>query len=362
MELFKFTSTSGSPFLEGEMINSAKRITWVERYREPGEFKIEAPLESGLREFLPIGTFISHVNTEEVMLVEDHNYKDDKEKGPYIAVTGRSLEIVTENRIVGANYAYGTPTPPPPEYILAAAPLGAQVATLISQHILAGQVADPNDEIPYLVVTNAIPSEGEQIERVMKRHPVHKAVLELLGLGNYGVRTIRQPDGNVRIELHKGIDRSSTVSFSWVAGEIDSSEYLLSTRKNKNTALVKGRYVEQMVYTTGANKYDRRVLLVDASDLDDYLDETPTGALLTDIRTKMTERGQREIRINNDVNIVRSDISDRTKFRYRRDYQVGDIVSIDGAFSAFDNRRVTEFTEIEDENGESGHPTLEILQ
>lgn len=362
MELFKFTSTSGSPFLGGAVINKAKQITWVERYRQPGEFKIEAPLESGLREFLPIGTFISHVNTEEVMLVEDHNFKDDSKKGPTIAITGRSLDVVTENRIVGANQAYGSPTPPPDEYILAAAPLGAQVAALISQHILAGQVADPNDEIPYLIVSNTIPSEGEQVARTVKRSPVHKAAIELLEIGDYGIKTIRQPDGNVRLELHKGVDRSATVSFSWRSGEITSSEYLLSSRKNKNTALVKGRYVEQMVYTAGANNYNRRVLLVEATDLDDYLDEIPTGIELDMIRSKMTVRGQQAIQANNEINIVRSDISDRTKFKYRKDYQVGDIVSIDGAFNIMDNRRVTEFTEIEDETGETGHPTLEIIQ
>lgn len=362
MEVFKFTSTTGSPFLGGEVINKAQRKTWIERYRNPGEFKLESPLSSGLREALPIGTFISHVDTKEVMIVEDHSLKDETTKQPMISITGRSLDVVIDNRIVGANYAVGTPAPPPTEYVLAAAPLGQQVATMISQHIVLGQVTDPNDEIPYLVVSNAIPSEGEQVARAVKRSSLYKAALELLEIGNYGIKTIRQPDGTVNLELHKGNDRSATVSFAWKFGELKSSEYLFSTRKNKNTALVRGRYVELMVTTAGATKFNRRVLLVEASDLDDYMDETPTGIELDMIRSKMTVRGQEAIQTNNDVNIVRADISEMTRFRYRQDFEVGDIVSIEGGWGASDNRRVTEYTEIEDENGETGHPTLEMLQ
>jgi len=360
MELFKFTSISGSPFLGGQVLNKAKTTTWIERYREPGEFKLEAPLSSGLREAVPIGTFISHVNTKEVMVVEDHTLKDTKTSEPMLSITGRSLDAIVDNRIVGANLAYA-PTTPALEYVLAAAPVGQQAVTLISQHILAGQVTDPNDEIPYLVVATSVPSEGEQLVRVVQRTSVHKALLELLEVGNYGIKSVRLPDGTVKLEIHKGVDRSATVSFSWKFGELESSEYLFSTRKNKNTALVKGRFVEQMVYT-GANKYDRRVLLVDAADLDDYLDEYPVGTVLTDIRAKMVVRGQQALMLNNDVDIVTADISNKTKFKYRQDYEVGDIVSIEGSFEASDNRRVTEYTEIEDETGETGHPTLEHLQ
>jgi hypothetical protein len=47
-------------------------------------------------------------------------------------------------------------------------------------------------------------------------------------------------------------------------------------------------------------------------------------------------------------------------YQYRRDYNIGDLVSIDGNFGQTAVMRVIEYAEIEDENGNSGHPTLAL--
>lgn len=359
MEFFKFVAGT-KPFENGVALNNIEDVMWVERYREPGEFKIKGLLSSGLRELLPLGTFISHVDTYTIMIVEDHQVKDQTEKNSTVEISGRSLETILDNRIVGAGLAINDPAVFV-EYSLAAAPIASQARTLVQQHMVAGFVIDPNDEIPYISVTNAILTEGEQIARVMKRQPVYKSLVGLLELSDYGIRNIRHADGTAEFYIHKGIDRRDSVSFSWEQGELISAEYLWSSRKDKNVAYVKGRYVEEFVYTTGADKMNRRVLLVDGTDIDDYLDVTPTGAALTAIRQKMYTRGQQALRWNNEVNVSRADISNFTTNRYRLDYNVGDIVSLDANYGNLELRRVTEFTEIEDENGESGHPTFEVI-
>ena len=73
MELFKFVPGTTPTVLEqGQVINGYTSATWTERYSELGEFEIQTQLSSGLREFLPIGTLISHSNTLDVMIVENH--------------------------------------------------------------------------------------------------------------------------------------------------------------------------------------------------------------------------------------------------------------------------------------------------
>jgi hypothetical protein len=47
-----------------------------------------------------------------------------------------------------------------------------------------------------------------------------------------------------------------------------------------------------------------------------------------------------------------------TLHKYREHYEVGDVVTVSGAYSEVTTMRISEYVEIEDENGESGYPTL----
>ena len=360
MDIFKFNSPSGAPFRNGEpLLTKPLSVMWIERYREPGEFKLEGPLSSGLREMLPLGTFISHFDTNEIMIVEDHTITEG-EGDPVIAVTGRSLEVMLEDRIVGAGLGWNDPASFQ-EYTLVANNIGAQAVTLMGQHMLLGQVADPNDEIPYISLSNTTPAEGQVVQRVMKREDVHKSLLELLEINNYGIKNNRLLNGTAQFIIHKGVDRTAQVIFSWKYGDLTGAEYLYSRRTDKNVAYVKGRYVEEFVYAAGATKANRRVLLVDAADLDDYFDTAPTGSNRDAVRAKMYTRGEQALMWNNPTNVARADIAPISQFTFRTDYEVGDIVAIDANYGAVDVRRVTEYTEIEDENGESGHPTFDVV-
>lgn len=361
MEVFKFVSTSGSPFQGGAVVNGATSIRWTERFREASEFEIDAPLSSGLAQFLPLGTFLSHVDTKEVMIVEDHQINEEKDQDPVLKITGRALQCFFENRIVGSSLGYNDPAPPGLEYNLAAnTSLGAQVKKLIEDHVILANLADGGEELPYLAIFDAVPAAAVAA-RVVKRQTLLEAVQDLLETGDLGLKTERQDSGIVNMTVHAGIDKSSGVTFEWVVGELDEAEYLFTSRKAKNVAYVKGRYVEEFVYT-GPSKWNRKVLLVDGSDLDDYLDTTPTGAAATTIRQKMAARGTEALeQHHNELNMAQVTISPETQFRFRRDYNIGDIVAVAGNYGAVTLRRVTEYTEVEDENGESGQPILSAI-
>ena len=58
MDLFVMPQLGNVFNLEvGRIISGYKRATWVERFVEASEFSIEAPLDSNLRETLPIGSY-----------------------------------------------------------------------------------------------------------------------------------------------------------------------------------------------------------------------------------------------------------------------------------------------------------------
>lgn len=357
MDLIKFDPPSGSPFTVGKPVNGWSSVRWTERHIEAGDFEIQAPLSSGLRNFLEIGSFVTHVDSTHVMMVEDHQIEQATDEDPTLVVTGRDVRAFFENRIVGQNQAAGTPAIPPAEYILSAqADPGLQIYTLICQHILNGVVTDVNDALPFTEVTYTAYAEDVSA-LTLERQTLYVALTNILKQRDYGLSIERLANGNVRFKVHYGTDKSGDVMFSWRMGDFDSLQYLFSNRNLKNTAIVQGRWVTKVV-TTGATSWDRRTMYVDASDLDEAQTEAPTGGTLTTIQDKMEQRGLAALLAQIDLNLAQFDISADTQYRYRRDYNLGDLVSVRGDFGGVEVRRVTEHTEIDDGNGETSHPTL----
>ena len=362
MDLFKFNPVTSPTVLEnGEFINNAQRIMWVERYAEPGEFEIEAPLSSGLMDFLPLDTLISHVDTTEVMIVENHEISQEVEGDPTLKITGRSFVSYLENRFAGVNLVRSSSAIT--EYIIAAGYSWNQIVTLINDHI--GTPATANDRLTNVLAQTSVSGTGISEMRSVSRADVLKCVMDLLPVDDLGIRTIRRnPFGigsstQTLLDIYAGVDRSDEVIFSWLGGDLDQANYLFSNKNNKNSALVFGQYVYRMV-DTGPTNYARRMLIVDATDLDGHLSTAPTGSALVTLLAQMDIRGRTALKNQNNIAITQSDISKTTQYQYRRDYDIGDLITIDGNFNEMAVMRVVEYAEIEDENGESGHPTLAL--
>jgi Siphovirus ReqiPepy6 Gp37-like protein len=366
MNLFKFNVTTDPTNLgSGQFINGALSTMWVERYLDAGEFELKAPLSSGLRDFLPVGTLISHVDTMEVMIVENHQVVEEERNDPTLVITGRSFDTYLENRIVGTNLVRVSSTIS--EYILLSGYTSNQAVKLINDHIVNTQNA--NDALTNVLGQTdlATISGGVQEDRTINRGTVYDRLRELLKVDDLGVRTIRKnPFGigtgaatQTLLNVYSGVDRTKTVIFSWKSGDFSKIEYLFSQKNQKNSAIVVSRYCWTAV-DLGPFKYDRRIMIVDASDLDDNLTAPPAGAALTTLLNKMAVRGRQTLKSQQYVTIGAADVSNISKYRFRMDYNLGDLVMLDGNYGNIVVVRVVEYAEIEDENGYSGHPTLSL--
>lgn len=366
MDIFKFTNpTAPTKMEQGQIINGFTSKLWVERYREAGEFSLSAPADSGVRDLLPIGSFISHVNTSEIMIVENHEISDNKGAASDITITGRGFETYLENRIVGANKAFpvsGTMT----DYNLGAAFTWNQVVTLIGNHILASALLDDNDAIPFVSLLSTVPGTSTSIARTVKRGPLYNAALALLEIDNLGFKVVRpgptSPLGGASVDValvvHKGVDRTATVIFSYDTGEISSADYLWSNRKFKNAALVTGKWVETKV-TPAAIEYGRRWMYLTANDIDEQYTTAPTGSTLTAVVNAMQQRANEALLAQLDIALTKAEVSrEAVKSIYRTDFDVGDLITVSGDYNEVSTMRVSEYVEFEDENGESGYPTL----
>ena len=365
MEPFKFVDYQ---FDKAEPITGYTSFEWVERYLKPGEFEIKAPMESGLFEQLPLYTFISHVNTYEMAFVENIEIKDDGENDPELTISGRTIDALMDFQITGFAYwtQNQTSSNPNPEYTIASNYIAVQVATIINNE----RYATYDWPLIAAVAPSAVSTAGDQAARTLKKEKLSKTVMDLLQVYDFGIRSKRMNPFGVtgsaaenRLVVHKGENRTDEVVFSWRTGDLKAADYLWSSKSRVDMTWVMGKWVGNWsAYgTIGNADYQRQVVLVSASDLDDSYSAIPSSGDYTALRAKMYERAKANTQGNVEVNITSVEVSPTTQWRYRDHYDIGDLVTVDGNYGEVETRRVVEFAEIEDEEGESAFPTLEII-
>lgn len=364
MDIFKLKNPTHPLKMEqGEIINDLKSKLWIERYRPAGEFKLVADAKSGIRERLPVGSFISHTDTAEVMIVEDHEINDDRDTESDISVTGRGFDTYLSQRVVGSNVTFPVSTGVS-DLQLAAGYTWVQAQDLLRFHIYASSLIDDDNALPYVQIFHDVPGVGTSVARSIKEGDLHVRLLELLEVDQLGVKIARPglwypaSGADLSLVIHKGVDRTASVVFSYSTGEIQSADYLWSNRKVKNAAVISGKWVKTFV-SIGGTGYDRRVMHVDASDIDNSLSAAPTGITLTNIIAYMQYRGFLALAAQKDVVLVKAEPAKETgSMKYRDDFNVGDRIMVSGDHDQAAPMIVSEYVEIEDENGVVGYPTL----
>lgn len=358
MDLIKLSSVSANPteLTKGEGIEGYTDVLWVERYRDPGEFKIVAPLSSGLMEQLPIDTFVSHLNTDELMIVENHVIKQPKGEDGTIEISGRSFTSYAENRVLGDQELDNEVQ----DYILASDQTWDQVVTLINDHMV--DPANTNGRLIGVDVNTTCTGSVTVEERNLRVSDVLQAITDILKVDDLGIKAVRptptEPD--IFFTVYRGNDVSTKVRFSYERGDLESIEYLFSNKKYKNRAFIKGKWVQATINPGTHVNFDQRTMLVEASWIDERQPSYPANPARALIIAALQITGDKALKAQNVVSITQADVADDANFTYRKDYNLGDLVTVDGQFGSSDIFRVIEFAETEDQDGVTAHPTLAI--
>jgi len=353
---------------QGEIINDITSKMWIERYDEGGEFKFVAPVYSGLKEKLPIGSFVSHLNTPELMIVENHEINDSQDEESIITVTGRGFETYFEQRVVGSNRIFPRLVSDG-KVLIPAQKTWDQVVHLINHHLSSEYLSDDNNSIGYITVDTTITGAGVNTSRKLDVKDLYSSIIELMSIDDIGIRIIRpgiwSPLGefspNTLIFVHKGIDRTASIIFSYDSGQIVNADYLWSNKNLKTSAVVTGKWVQTIVHLPGLDHYNRRMMQVSAPEIDEDFEETEVLANWVIINDALQQKGREVLKSQKDINLTKAEVSKKTvESRYRVDFNVGDLVRVVGDYNESTVMRVSEFVEIEDENGTVAYPTLSL--
>lgn len=370
MDLFVYGNRD--TFTNGKPITGYRTATWVERFQTPGEFKIEAPLSSGLYELLPLGSVIGHVETLELMTVENVEIDEEADDEPQLTISGRSFISIMDHRHVGL---FGTIVTDWVAIETRGANIEMNSVDLYARLVFLMQNAltssfDAGIPIPNLEIIETIPYvPGGTIFTFYPTDNLLKAIIDQIVTWGIGIKTNRRNNfpgtitstsgGKTDIELYQSTDRTATVKFSPQTGDVESAKYLYTNKNKKTSVLLKGRWVTLM-YNGAETGFDRHVLVVSAQDIDEEYDyhllrNTPD---FDEVVERMKKRAVDILARTKEIRMVTATISENSRYRYRVDYKMGDIITLDTNYGDSVIMRVVEFAEVEDENGTSSYPTL----
>lgn len=297
-------------------------LVWTDRYQEAGEFSFTHPLSSELMGFLPIDSLISHSETNEIMIVEDYEISGDRTDRKMI-VSGRSLETIFEDRINLLNGDLGglrnTTTDDPQVFNFPDMDPASQVFNLMHEWTVNSNAAR---NFPNLaIVANTLPARETGF--TFTQDTTLNFVMDILKKEDWGIKTATGwgTHQGPTVEVYEGVDRSETVVLIESRGDIIDSRYLYSGKKFKNVAYVTTRY-RQTEHFVGEEPsgYSRKEILKEY----DEIVTTNQGTANTQARPIAIS----ELNLNPFIRLAEAKSDNNSKFKIRKDYNVGDIVSI----------------------------------
>lgn len=351
------------PLLRREyVVDKFESLIWTERFLTHGDFQLDIYSTYRTRSLLKPDTYLAMNKSNYVMRVE--NVEDDvnSDGQKILVVKGRSIEAILKDRVAKESLADTTTSP---KWTLTDTP-GAVMRKIFHDICVTG-ILDVGDKIPFInegtfVGASTIAEPIDPVTVELEPMTVYDALTQIGSVWNLGFRILRQYDmSKLWFDVYTGNDRTTAqtvrpaVIFAPGFDNLQNTKELTSIEGAKNVAYVYSPAGFQMVYAPGVDPevegFERHVLTVNASDI---TAENP------DVTSALAQRGYEELAKNRTFQAFDGEISQRSKYIYGRDYNLGDVVETRNTDGVTNNMRVTEQIFVEDREGERSYPTLEL--
>lgn len=345
MDIYKLNAN----FEPTDVIENYKSWIWSERFRPDSSFVLTCEPGSSLIAALPLETLIGCSETDRVMYVETIEKTPD-----LVTISGRSLESWWERR--ASDTPYGSLGDSDelweddnPGYIV--------LQTLFQFQY---DSSDPNS-LPITVWTNNVTHDVIDAE-YMPAGKVSDWLNTFCEAYDMGHSLVPNSVGTpyLKFRVYTGTDRTSDSSNALVAfgsslDNLQNTKKLNSTANWYNIAYVCGDkgtlYVPASGTSLSVTGAARRVLAVDASDI-----KTAPG---TSLNKKLKSRGLAALADQKKTSAFDGESPADTRYKYRTDYFLGDLVELWDDDGTKSTSRVTEYVWASDDTGERAFPTLE---
>lgn len=420
MDVVRLGPAGSTTYKPDILIEGYESMIWTERFQTPGDFTLKTPRVQEALNLLPEMTFISTLQSSEVMMVENHLIEEDENGHRTLTVSGRSISAFLEHRHLEGGY--GKRRKLAKKY----SPTGA-LLVLIWNAIDNWSNKDvtregdfswtTKDQIPGVVVSESVPVTGDLKNWWVEQGPLYPQLEKIMLKGDLGIRIIRPDSGPftkvaietalanrgditrtlttttnaIRFDIYEGLDRSHNqatnpiVGFNYIQGHIDNDKYLFSNQAYKNACEVMTGIGGKDVYRSGDSGltgWSRRVMSFDGGE-PEYKKDKPTypgknaseqkqtkyeadladwenekAAIDAEFLEDVADDALRALKAQRRVKLFSGDISPLAPYTYNNHYKLGDYVTLYGAYDQTEKMLVSEYVRTEDAEGDRGYPGL----
>lgn len=368
------------------IIDTYSSVIWTPRYNTLGDCELVIQASKTNLSKIRECKYISRDDDDMACEIKKIEIQTDEENGDQIIITGTDVKDILNKRIVMNQTNFSGLAE---DYI----------RKLINDAFINPK--NPDRKISNFVLAD---KQGftETIREQVTYDYIGDKVQEICQQFGWGYKvTIK--NGNFVFSLYKGEDKSQYITFSQNYDNISTTDYQEDNSNIKNVALIagEGEGVERKTATIGSGiGINRSELYVDARDVsssidyEELLSNYPNGTEKTinnviyyqvngtniAIITKDEEGEVSEVTLCDDVytenlksvgnekiseyvsvTSFTGDIITGVNYKYKEDYNLGDIVNILNEYGMSINARITEIIESRDDNGYTMEPTFENI-
>lgn len=369
----------------GGLIEDYDSLVWTEKFQDHSEFILTTSHIDDFRLQLPIESFVTLLQSLEVMKVESHTIGRDQKGKEKLTIRGRSVTSILENRVIqlaspsktaklnviNADRAlvwlviYSTVKEYTSDSIFSGAfdPNGISGGFEITGNTPLSTVDDDDTYwIPAGVVDRPIRSYLEETGRGMAfRRPDGKSgyIFDTAPLSS----TLTSSITEARFDLREPDNVSDTVIFDVEKGHFTDVEWIESVRNAKTVGYLNVPNTTNMtdiVFNPAfPNASSRTKLGLLGYSHESSLPGDETEGTTAEIKKALKAQMRNQLKKEHPYLIVTGgQVSSTAPFRYLEHYALGDVVGVYSVRYGFEKKKVTEFIRSWESGTESAYPVL----
>lgn len=337
------------------LIDEYISMIWTDRYAEAGDFELYVTATVENVSIFKTGMYLSNTLSEHLMIVETIEIKSDIEDGAKLIVSGRSLESILSRRIVWNQTVFEN----------------KNIQDIIFE-LLKDSIISPNNASRKIdnFIFERLENTQVNTVRLDKQYTgdnIYTVIHELCEQYGLGFKLIRV-NNQFRFGLYMGKNHThgtdSFVTFSPRFDNLISSNVITSIRDNVNIACVagEGEGASRKIISAGTETsgIERMELFVDARSVSSKT-ENDTVISPEQYNSILLQKGMEELNVHQSKTTIESEVDYNGIFKYKKDFDVGDIVNVSNEFGYSGKLRITEIVTSDSVDGMTIVPTFKVI-
>ncbi len=320
-------------------VENQTSIRWLRKFFEAGEFEIHAPITPKNLRLFTKENIVSIKGAEEAGVIEDIE-KEESDVKNEITIKGRFLSSYTDRRVIKGVVNYNS----------------AKI------EIVMRELLTICEKIP-LVELGELHGFEPTISFQATYRNLQTVLTKIAKYGLIGYRFTPDFDKHkIIFNTMQGTDHSyaqnknKRVLFTESYNNLKNAIYRFNNQAMKTVAIVggQGEGAGRTVVTVGnGNGLNLREMFVDARDI------SPDGLTSEQYRAALYQRGEEALNTAIAAESLESEVDPQTNFTYKKDYDLGDIVTVKKkSWGLYMNKRITQIEEVYEHGGRYVVPTL----